>query len=212
MFGRLIVLIAMVLFGPLYIEIYLYHPAIVREHDLAAAVPLVASALGLFGGFMLLAIDNRITAAMFAVICALAIMVGVTGTAIHIALHRPDSLASLVTDPSVWLGEPPPLVPLSFAASGCLGLIALILPQRRKLDVPPIVIARILEGLAAVCALAAVVASAVPGGDTIGLLATLSSLGLGMLGFAGEFAVFGYLAWWRPKVELSQIRPEKSVR
>ena len=56
MLGRLIVLIAMVLFGPLYIEIYLYHPTIVREHDLAAVVPLVASPLGLFAGFLLLAV------------------------------------------------------------------------------------------------------------------------------------------------------------
>ena len=194
MFGRLIILIAMVLFGPLYIEIYLYHPTIVREHDLAAVVPLVASPLGLFGGFLLLAMDNRLTAALFAVICALEIMVGVAGAGIHIAMHA-DSLVRLVTDPNVWLGEPPPLVPLSFAAAGCLGLIALIMPERRRLDAPPI--ARILEALAAACGLAAAIAAMLPGADSFGLIASLAALGLGSFGFAAEFAVFGYAIWCR---------------
>ncbi len=194
MFGRLIVLIAMVLFGPLYVEIYLYHTAVVREHDLAAVVPLVAAPLGLFGGFLLLAIDNRITAALFAIICALEIAVGVAGAGIHIAMHA-STLASLVTDPNVWFGEPPPLVPLSFAASGCLGLIALIMPERRRLEASPLAIARILEALAAASALAATIAAALPGGDAIGLIANLASLSLGSFGFAAEFAVFGYTIW-----------------
>jgi hypothetical protein len=196
MLGRLIILIAMVLFGPLYVEIYLYHAMIVREHDLAAVVPLVASPLGLFGGFLLLAADNRATAALFAVICAFEIAVGVTGAAIHIALHRPDSLVSLVTDPTIWLGEPPPLVPLSFAASGCLGLIPLVTPDLRRLDQPPLAIARILAGLAAACGLVATVAAALPGTDTIGLLAALSALGLGSFGFAVEVSALAY-AWSR---------------
>lgn len=196
MFGRLIVLIAMVLFGPLYIEIYLYHPTIVREHDLAAVVPLVASPLGLFGGFLLLAVDNRVTAALFGIICAIEVMVGVAGAAIYIAMHA-ESFTSLVTDPNVWFGEPPPLVPLSFAASGCLGLIALIMPERRKLAAPPVAIARILEALAAACGLAATIAAALPGGDAIGLIASLAALGLGSFGFAAEFAVFGYALWLR---------------
>jgi len=196
MFGRLIILIATVLFGPLYIEIYLYHPTIVREHDLAAVVPLVASPLGLFGGFLLLAMDNRLTAALFAVICTFEIMVGVAGAGIHIAMHA-DSLVSLVTNPNVWLGEPPPLVPLSFAAAGCLGLIALIMPERRRLDAPPIAIARILEALAAACGLAATIAATLPGADSFGLIASLAALGLGSFGFAAEFAVFGCAIWCR---------------
>ena len=192
MFGRLVVLIAMVLFGPLYIEIYLYHPAIVREHDVAAVVPLVAAALGLFGGFLLLAIDNRVTAALLALICAVEVAVGVVGAGIHIAMHA-NTLASLVGDPNAWFGEPPPLVPLSFAASGCLGLIALAMP--RKLDESPLAIARILEALAAACGLAATIAAALPGADGIGLIASLAALGLGSIGFAAEFAVFGYALW-----------------
>ena len=36
MLGRLLILIAMMLTGPLFIEVYLYHPTIVIEHDKAA--------------------------------------------------------------------------------------------------------------------------------------------------------------------------------
>ena len=121
MLGRFLILIAMMLFGPLFIEVYLYHPLIALEHDPVAIVPLVASPLALFSGFLLLAADTKLTAAVFAIVCAIAIVVGVTGTAIHIAMHAP-TLLSLVTDSNVWLGEPPTLVPLSFAAAGCLGL------------------------------------------------------------------------------------------
>ena len=58
MLGRLLILIAMMLTGPLFIEVYLYHPMIVLEHDKAAMIPMVASPLVLFGGFLLLAADN----------------------------------------------------------------------------------------------------------------------------------------------------------
>ena len=60
------------------------------------------------------------------------------GTAIHLAIHAP-SLMGLVTAPHVWLGEPPPLVPLSFAAAGCLGLIPLVVKGQRRLEEPPVV-------------------------------------------------------------------------
>ncbi len=121
----------MMSFGPLYIEVYLYHPLIVIEHDSAALVPLVASPLAIFSGFLLLAIDRRLTAVLFGIICAGAIGVGVTGAAIHMALHA-SSLLSLVTGPNVWLGNPSPLAPLSFAAAGCLGLIPIMLLGQRQ--------------------------------------------------------------------------------
>lgn len=192
MLGRLLVLIAMMLFGPLFIEVYLYHPMIVLEHDRVAIVPLVASGLALFGGFLLLAADSRPTALIFGLICAGEIGVGVVGTAIHVALHEPPSLLSLATDPNVWLDVPPPLVPLSFAAAGCLGLIPLLLPRQRRLDEPPVAIARILEGMAAACGLAAAVAGALPAGGTIGLFAVIAALGFGSFGFIAELVALGY--------------------
>jgi len=196
MFGRLVVMIAMVLFGPLYIEIYLYHPTVVRAHDLAAIVPLVASPLGLFGGFLLMAVDNRLTALLFAAICAIEIAVGVAGSAIHIALHRPDPLLSVITDPTVWFGEPPPLVPLSFAASGGLGMIALVMPSRRQLDAPPVAIARILEAMAAVCGLASAGMAAFAETDAYGLIAAIAALGLGSFGFLAEIVTVAS-QWWQ---------------
>jgi len=195
MLGRLLILIAMMLFGPLFIEVYLYHPMIAIEHDKAALVPFVASPLALFAGFLLLAADNRATTALFALVCMIEIMVGVVGTAIHVTLHYPDSLFSLATDATVWLGDPPILVPLSFAAAGCLGLIPIALPVQRQLDEPPIAIARILEALAAACGLVAAVATLFSGGSTIALFAIISALGLGSFGFLAEVGVLAYTIW-----------------
>jgi hypothetical protein len=195
MLGRLLILIAMMLFGPLFIEVYLYHPMIAIEHDKVALVPFVASPLALFAGFLLLAADNRTTVALFAVVCVIEIMVGVVGTAIHVALHYPDSLLSIATDANVWLGEPPILVPLSFAAAGCLGLVPLALPGQRQLDEPPIAIARTLEALAAACGLVAAVAAVFPEGGTVALFAVISALGLGSFGFLAEVGVLAFSIW-----------------
>jgi hypothetical protein len=195
MLGRLLILIAMMLFGPLFIEVYLYHPMVAIEHDKVAIMPMVASPLALFAGFLLLAADCRVTAALFAVVCALEIMVGVVGTAIHVALHYPASLWSLATDPNVWLGEPPILVPLSFAAAGCLALIPVALPGQRKLDEPPVAIARILETLAAACGLAAAVAATQVSGGTVALFAVIAALGFGSFGFLAEIGVLAFAIW-----------------
>ncbi len=192
MLARFLILVAMMLFGPLFIEVYLYHPPIALEHDPVALVPLVASPLALMSGFLLLAIDTRFAAVVFIVVCALAIAVGVTGTAIHAAMHAP-TLLSLATDPNVWLGEPPILVPLSFAAGGCLGLVALALPTR--LAVLPPAIARILYGVAAACGLVGAIAGAQAEGGTVALFAVIAALGFGSFAFAAEIAVVAYGMW-----------------
>lgn len=195
MIGRLIIIVTMVLFGPLYIEISLYHPMIVREHDFAAVVPLIASPLGVMGGLLLLTIDNRATAALFAIICAVEIMVGVVGAGIHIALHGPDSLISLVTDPNIWSGEPPPVVPLSFAAAGCLGLIPITMPGLRKLAQPTIAIARILYAFGGLCGLVATIAASMSFAGDVGLLAVITALAFGSFGFGSEIGVTAYAMW-----------------
>ena len=191
MLGRFLILIAMMLFGPLFIEVYLYHPMIALEGDKAAIVPLVASPLALFAGFLLLAADNKLTALLFGLVCVIEIGVGVVGAAIHIAIHA-DLFASLVTDPHVWLGEPPPLVPLSFAAAGCLGLIPLVVKGQRRLDAPPVVIARTLYGLAALCGAVGVVFGAQTDGGTAALFAAIAALGFGSFGFIAEVIVLLY--------------------
>lgn len=191
MLGRFLILIAMMLTGPLFIEVYLYHPMVALEHDRAAIVPLVASPLVLFGGFLLLAADNRLTAIVFGITCVASIATGAIGTAIHVAMHT-DTLVSLATDPNVWLGQPPILVPLSFAAAGCLGLIPLLVPGQRQVAQPPVAIGRILEALAALCALVAVAFAATVEGGTIALFAVIAAMGLGSFGFLAEVVVLLY--------------------
>ena len=192
MLARFLILVAMMLFGPLFIEVYLYHPLIALEHDPVAIVPLVASPMALFSGFLLLAADSKLTASIFAIVCAIAIVVGVTGTAIHAAMHAPI-LLSLATDPNVWLGEPPILVPLSFAAGGCLGLVALALPARRDALSPAI--ARMLYGMAAVCGLAGAIMGARVEGGAVALFAVIAALGFGSFAFAAEILVVAYGMW-----------------
>ena len=191
MLGRFLILIVMMLFGPLLIEVYLYHPLPALEMDRVALAPQVAAPLALFAGFLLLAADSRWTALLFGLVCAGEIAVGVAGAAIHIAIHAP-SFASLVTEPNVWLGEPPPLVPLSFAAAGCLGLIPLLMPGQRKLAAPPAAIARILYALAALCGLAGAVAGTQVQGGTIALFGVIAALGFGSFGFMAEIVVLLY--------------------
>jgi hypothetical protein len=198
MLGRFLILVAMMLFGPLFIEVYLYHPLIALEHDTAAIVPLVASPLAIFSGFLVLAADRRATTWLLGLVCIGAIGVGVTGTAIHMALHA-SSLTSLVTDPNVWLGNPPPLVPLSFAAAGCLGLIPVALPRQRQLAEPPVAIARILYAMASLCGLAAAIGGVLSGihdlGGTIGLFAVIAALGFGSFGYMAEIGVIAFTIW-----------------
>jgi hypothetical protein len=194
MLARFLILVAMMLFGPLFIEVYLYHPMIALEHDWVAIVPLVVSPLALLSGFLLLAVAARFTSVVFIVVCALAIAVGVVGTAIHAAMHAP-TLLSLATNPNVWLGEPPILVPLSFAAGGCLGLVALALPARRDVRSPAV--ARMLYGMAAVCGLAGAAVGTQVGGGTVALFAVISALGFGSFAFATEILVITYDVWLR---------------
>ena len=191
MLGRFLIIVAMMLFGPLFIEVYLYHPLIAIEHDAVAVVPMVTSPLALFAGFLLLAMDNKPTSAIFAVACAAAIAVGVIGAAIHMAMHA-ATLWQLASDRGAWLGDPPPLVPLSFAAAGCLGLIPLARPQLRYVDPPPVAIGRVLYALAALCGLAAAIAAAQIGSGAIALIAVIAALGLGSFGFLAEIAVLVY--------------------
>ena len=194
MLGRFLIVVAMMLFGPLFIEVYLYHPMIALEHDTAALVPLVAGPLAILTGFLVLAVDRRTTAGLFGLVCLGEVAVGVVGAAIHIAIHAP-SFASLVTEPNVWLGNPPPLVPLSFAAAGCLGLIPVVLPAQRLMAEPPVAIARILYALAALCGLVAVATGAQPEAGAIALCAVIAALGFGSFGYVAEAGMLAFGLW-----------------
>ena len=192
MLARFLIFITVMLFGPLYLEVYLYHPLIALEHDPVAILPRAEAAFAVGAGFLLLACDIAATAILFGIACVLAIAVGVVGTAIHLALHA-ASLAQLVADPGVWSGGPPVLVPLTFAASGCLGLIALAMPRRRVDRISPIAVAQILQGLAALCGFVGTIAGSLVEGGAAGLLAVAAALALGSLGYAAEIVVALFL-------------------
>jgi len=183
--GRFLTFIVMMLLGVVFSQVYLYHPIIAREHYVLATIPLVVSALAMSAGFLLLAADCKLTATLFALCCMAAIVVGAAGVVIHAATPAP-TLSRLVNDLMTWRSLPPVLVPLSFAAAGCLGLFTVILPGQRRLEQQPVAIARLLTASAALFALAAAVAAVLPQDGTLALFGVIAALGFGALGFVAE--------------------------
>jgi cell division protein FtsW (lipid II flippase) len=176
---------ATALLGSLFIEISMYHPIVAMERDPVAIVPGVAAALAICGGFLYLAFANRLTVVIFALTCCIAIVVGLLGTAIHLAVHA-SSIGDLATNAQAWLGNPPTLAPLSFAVGGCLGLVPLA--WRLEITPCPPTVSRLLEGIGAVAGLVAAIAATQPYEGTIALIAVISGLAFGMLGYAIECA------------------------
>jgi hypothetical protein len=158
------------------IEVDLGHRAALLNHDSwLALIPVVWLPISLVALMAVQVVPSKATSyiaiAVMAVSAAVGMVgsdlhmmaagvdfshVGVVGTAIHLAIHAP-SLTGLVTAPHVWLGEPPPLVPLSFAVACCLGLIPLMVKGQRRFAAPPVAIGRILYGLVALCGITGVV-------------------------------------------------------
>ena len=182
MFSRLLVYLATLLLGSLFIEISMYHPSIAMERDPVTIVPAVTSAIALFGGFFFLAFAGRAATFLFVLTCCMAIVVGLVGTAIHLAIHAP-SFGVLATDPHAWLGNPPTLAPLSFSVGGCLGLCALV--WRDAQAVAPMA-SRLLQAAAAGAGLAAALLALQPRYGDIALVVVIASLALGSLGYASE--------------------------
>ena len=190
MLGRLLILIAMMLTGPLFIEVYLYHPMIVLEHDKAAMIPMVASPLVLFGGFLADGGGNRLTRHRLRSRLSCVDRHRRRSARRSMSPCIPDTLFSLLTDPNVWLGQPPILVPLSFAAAGCLGLHSAAdagaadaaraagrhrAPARRRSPRS--------------AALVATIAGAMVDGGTVALFAVIAALGFGAFGYIAELIV-----------------------
>ena len=151
MLGRFLILIAMMLLGPLFIEVYLYHPMVALEHDTVAIVPLIASPLGAVRRLPAAGRGQQAHDRDLRVACAVAIVVGVTGTAIHIAMHAP-TLSSLVDRPERLArraADPGAAVVCRRRLSWACGLGSAGTTGR-----PVAAIARILYGLAALCGLA----------------------------------------------------------
>jgi cell division protein FtsW (lipid II flippase) len=184
MLGRFFVFVATALLGSLFIEVAIYHPGIAMQRDAVAIVPGVVAALAICAGFLFLARANRYTVALFVLACCCAIVVGLLGTAIHLAIHA-GSIARLATDPQAWFGDPPTLAPLSFAVGGCLGLV----PLAWQTEIAPCTPAasRLLELTAAVAGLVAVIAATQPDWSTLSLITVLCGLAFGVLGYGIEW-------------------------
>lgn len=192
MLGRLIVLVAAILLGSLAIEVHFYHPEIALERDPVAMVPVVVAAAGLGTGFLLLAFRSPMTLALFAALCLVAVLTGVAGTAIHLAIHAP-SFHALVSNRRFWLGNPAPLVPLSFSVGGGLGLVPLVCRELRP-ERSVSLAGSFLELLGALASILAAVAATNAENGLLALLLVLAGLGLGGLGYIVELAeAFGPL-------------------
>jgi hypothetical protein len=182
--SRFLVWLATLLLGSLFIEIAMYHPAVAVQRDPVAVVPALTAALAIFGGFTFLALTSRPTAMLFASICIAAIVVGLIGTAIHLALHA-SSIAVLATQPNAWLGNPPTLAPLSFSVGGCLGIAPILWSEPKPAVSLP---SRLLEALAGFAGLAAVITAATIYGEAAPMTCVIAGLALGSIGFILEAA------------------------
>ncbi len=186
MLGRFFVLLASILFGSLAIETSLYHSAIAIGRDPVAMVPTVTAAAAMAGGFLLLGAASRATVTLFATLSIVGILVGVVGTAIHLAIHAPN-ITALASQPRAWLGNPPALVPLSFSAGGCLGLLPLacgpLRPERSASSA-----GAILQVVAALASLLAAIAATDTAFGFLALMLVLAAMALGGLGYAVELA------------------------
>jgi mono/diheme cytochrome c family protein len=170
--------------GGLAIEVYEYHQLAALARDRWAVVPQISAPLLAFAAFLVLARPKRWTTVLLVVACGVSIAVGLIGPVLHYA-SRGVGLAAVLASRS-WLGEPPPLAPLEFAAAGLLGLVPVAWKNGGvSILVPTGRIAAACEGAAALlCLVAAGFAMKIaPAAATIIVYA---ALGIGTLGYLVE--------------------------
>jgi len=170
--------------GGLAIEVYEYHQLAAIAKDRWAVVPQISAPLLAFAAFLLLARPKRWTTVLLVVACGVSIAVGLIGPVLHYA-SRGVGLAAVLASGS-WLGEPPPLAPLEFAACGLLGLVPVSWKNGgASILAPAGRLAAACEGAAALlCLVAAGFAIKIaPGAATIIVYA---ALGIGTFGYLVE--------------------------
>jgi mono/diheme cytochrome c family protein len=170
--------------GGLAIEVYEYHQLAALAKDHWALVPQISAPLLAFAAFLLLAWPKRWTTGLMVAACAVSILVGLIGPVLHYASRGVG--ASAVLAAGSWLGEPPPLAPLEFAACGLLGLVPVVWKNGGTwLLAPAGRFAALWEGVAAaLCLVAAGFAvKIIPGAAT---LIVYLALGIGTFGYLVE--------------------------
>jgi cytochrome c2 len=170
--------------GGLAIEVYEYHQLAALAKDRWAVVPQISAPLLTFAAFLVLAWPKRWTTVLFIVACGSSIVVGLIGPVLHYAI-RGVGLAAVLA-PGSWLGEPPPLAPLEFAAAGLLGLVPAVWRDGGAVLIAPTGrIAAACEGAAAlVCLVAAGFAITIA--PAAANVIVYAALGIGTLGYLIE--------------------------
>ncbi|HXX39692.1 MAG TPA: cytochrome c [bacterium] len=170
--------------GGLAIEVCEYHQLAALARDRWAVVPQISAPLLAFAAFLVLTWPKRGTTALLVVACGISIVVGLIGPVLHYA-SRGVGLSAVLT-PGSWLGEPPPLAPLEFAAVGLLGLVPVAWRDGgASLVAPTGRIAATCEGVAALlCLVAAGFAIQIAPAPATALVWV--ALGVGTLGYLVE--------------------------
>ena len=170
--------------GGLAIEVDEYHQLGVLARDHWAVVPQISAPLLAFAAFLVLTWPKRGTTVLLVVACGLSIVVGLVGPVLHYA-SRGVTLSAVLASGS-WLGEPPPLAPLEFAAVGLLGLVPAAWRNGGAFIVaPPGRIAATCEGAAALLCLVAA-GLAIKIAPLPASIAVYAALGIGTLGYLVE--------------------------
>lgn len=170
--------------GGLAIEVYEYHQLAVLAKDRWAMVPQISAPLLTLAAFLLLAWPKRWTTGLLVAACWVSIAVGLVGPVLHYASRGVG--ASAVLSSGSWLGEPPPLAPLEFAACGLLGLIPVVWKNGgTSLLAPAGRVAAFFEGVAAaLCWVAAGFAIAIV--PSAAAVIVYAALGIGTFGYLVE--------------------------
>jgi len=170
--------------GGLAIEVDEYHQLVVLARNHWAVVPQISAPLLAFAAFLVLTWPKRGTTVLLVVACGISIVVGLIGPVLHYA-SRGVSLSAVLAQGS-WLGEPPPLAPLEFAAVGLLGLAPAAWRDGGAFIVaPPGRIAATCEGAAALLCLVAA-GFAITIAPIPASILVYAALGIGTLGYLVE--------------------------
>lgn len=183
---RFFVAFTAVFAGALSIEVFNYHQIATIEKDRWAMIPELSGSLLLFAALFVLAWPRRTSIVLFAACCAVSIAVGLAGMAFHFSSHAlvPRNLGNVTS----WLGNPPPLAPLEFAAVGLLGLLAVAWEGGGTLALPQIPFAAsACYSLGALVSLTALILAALSV-RTEAVLAVVAALVIGAVAYVVELS------------------------
>ena len=181
---RFLVAFTAVFAGALAIETLNYHTLATVAKDRWAMAPDLSGTLLLSAALLVLAWPRRASIVFLIVSGGFSIVVGLAGVAFHFA-SRGVPLASVGAVTS-WLGNPPPLAPLEFAAVGLLGLVVASWKRGGTLALPQIPsLASVCYGIGVLSGLAALILAAMTALTSASTF-VIAALVIGALGYLVE--------------------------